>query len=663
MAELHPSSEAVLLSQEGLELQSLRLDPHQRRLDWTSLDQVNPELIQVLQAVEDQRFLQHDGIDWQAFLGNLTHLHMTRGTSTLSMQVAAELDTNLGMGGQRSLWQKFCQMRAAWQLELHWSKAQILEAYLNLCFGRGEFQGIEATTQAILRKSPQSLDLGEIYFLVALLGNPDAPLDKALQRTCKLYQKLQKAPCTFISTLQNNLQRLRLSSAGLAPHAARLLLHQGGQSFKSTLSQPLQIFASQALQRRLRELIGQRVEDGALIVLDNRTGSVLAYVASSGPLSQSQFVDGIQAQRQAGSTLKPFLYQMALEQGMSPADLIEDSPLNLSTDLGIYAPQNYDHRFQGWVSLRRALASSMNIPTLKILDAVGLSAFYERLQNLGFQLPSDADFYGPTLALGSAEVSLWNLSQAYLCLARRGHCLKANFDGNSKPSFQLDSISSFLIAHILSDPSARAWGFGLDNVFNTPYWSAAKTGTSKGMRDNWCLGWSQHYTVGVWVGNFSGAEMGNVSGLSGAAPLWLDLMNFLHSHLQSLPPNPPSGLQHLAVQFAKGQESPRKEYLRPGQKSGLISPPPSLNQEYLLSPSDGEVIALDPEIPAPNQRLLIRRRANANLHLWIDGQDHGSDPKLLWFPRPGHHRIQVVDSQMRVLDSAKIWVKALRAHS
>lgn len=656
----HHSSEAVLLSREGEELQSLRLDTLGRRLDWIPLDSISPELKLTIIKLEDQRFYSHDGIDFAALFGNLSHPTQFRGASTLSMQVASLLNPGLGQGGHRSFLQKIRQMRHAWKIENFWTKNQILEAYLNLSTFRGEYQGIRAASQALFRKAPQSLDLGESYFLASLLRKPDDDLEHVQSRACKLYQLYEKqSQCTAVQGAANNLQKLKLSQVGLAPHAARFLLEHPGQSLRSSISRPIQEYVIHAMQRRLQELAGQRAEDASVVVLDNATGEVMAYVASSGVLSKSAFVDGIRAKRQAGSTLKPFLYEQALEQGLDASSLLDDSPMNFTSEMGIYSPQNYDHKFQGWVSVRRALASSMNIPTLRVLDRVGLSSFYDRLENLGFDLDQASDFYGPTLALGSAELSLWQLSQAYMCLARQGNCIQAHFElgHNQKGKQVMQEDAAFVISDILSDPTARAWGFGLDNVLNTPFWSAAKTGTSKGMRDNWCLGYSTRYTVGVWVGNFSGEEMGNVSGVSGAAPLWLDVMKFIHSTAIPTEPSIPAGVHQDAVRFSHGKEGPRLEYYLDGHHGGLSRPPRPRSQELLLSPNDGEIIALDPEIPEQSQKLMIRRQGSDSLHLYMNGRDLGTSSTVLWFPIPGKHLLQVVDSKQRVLDSASFLVK------
>jgi penicillin-binding protein 1C len=261
---------------------------------------------------------------------------------------------------------------------------------------------------------------------------------------------------------------------------------------------------------------------------------VLAWVGSSGGgLSQAPQVDGVLARRQAGSTLKPFLYGLALEERrLTAASLLDDSPLNLATASGLYMPQNYDQQYKGAVSLRTALASSLNIPAVRTLVMVTPERLFQRLQALGVKLPESGDFYGYSLALGSADISLLALTNAYRALAAGGRSqpVRAVLNAPAVPPTQvMDGNVAWIIGDILSDGSARARTFGLDSPLSTRFWSAVKTGTSKDMRDNWCIGYSARYTVGVWVGNASGESMWNVSGVTGAAPVWQDVMHYLHA--------------------------------------------------------------------------------------------------------------------------------------
>src|SRR3546814_172988 len=314
----------------------------------------------------------------------------------------------------------------------------------------------------------------------------------------------------------------------LAAHFARLALGQGRQAgasmprvVETTLDAGLQRFAIKSVSRNLQALGMDNVRDAAVLVLDNRKGQVLAYVGSSGHLSAAAQVDHVRALRQAGSTLKPFLYAQALEQQrLTMASLLNDSPLDIPTGNGLYIPQNYDKRFSGWVSARTALASSLNIPALRVLLMISPDAFARRLVELGLPLDQSGDFYGYSLALGSADVTLLSLTNAYRAFAAGGLYSPARYllDAPGRvqgiediaPQRVMSAEAAWIVGDVLSDRQARARTFGLDSPLSTPFWTAVKTGTSKDMRDNWCIGWSQDYTVGVWVGNSGGASMRDV---------------------------------------------------------------------------------------------------------------------------------------------------------
>ncbi len=284
----------------------------------------------------------------------------------------------------------------------------------------------------------------------------------------------------------------------------------------------------------------------------------------------ARYVDGIQARRQPGSALKPLLYGMALEQRLlTAASLLEDTPLDLSVLGGLYRPKNYDERFRGLVTVRTALAASLNIPAVRTLELVGVEAFVQQLRRLGFEGMSEAgEYYGPSLALGSVDVSLGELVNAYRALANGGvwsplHLMAS--EPEAKPARRVFSEqTAFLLSHILSDRDSRSVTFGLENPLATHFWSAVKTGTSKEMRDNWCIGYTRHYTVGVWVGNLFGEPMRNVSGVTGAAPIWLEVVSWLHHARPSPPISPPPGVLATRVTFPAEVEPGRTEWFLRG---------------------------------------------------------------------------------------------------
>ncbi|MFH2123609.1 MAG: penicillin-binding protein 1C [Pseudomonadota bacterium] len=691
-------SEAWLLARDGQQLQSLRVDMQIRRFPWTRLDEMSTALLRAVILSEDKRFYEHHGVDWTA-AGNAAWNNLwderIRGASTITMQLAGLLEEDSKRHGRRTLFEKISQTTAALQLEKSWSKKQILEAYLNLVNFHGEYQGIAAMSRNLFGKWPDGLNEQESALAAAQLRSPNAPPHVVNKRACALLTEMSRAgECTNLSTLAylaftNNLRRNETTSSH-APHLARKLLTDPGRQLKSSLDADLQILATASLHRHLADLTEQNAQDGAVLVLDNVSGEVLAWVGSSGDLSAAAAVDGITALRQAGSTLKPFLYALALEdRSLTPASLIEDAPLTLETGNGLYTPQNYEPQYQGWVSVRMALAGSLNIPAVKTLVRLGPDTFLQRLQLLGFDcLKKEGDWYGFSLALGSADVSVLILANAYRTLANGGRWSPLRVTPGRLPSpapcgnggcagvftgvehSVFTPEAAFLVADILSDPAARAGTFGLESWLSTPYWTAVKTGTSKDMRDNWCAGFSQHYTVVVWIGNAAGDPMHNVSGISGAAPVWREVMDWLHRgdpiHARpihtSQPPIPPPGVVQTAIRFEPPKEPPRQEWFLAGSEREVIVAAGNQSLARIEYPANGAILALDPDIPPQRQRLALRlsAAAGAGWQWRMDNQTIGrADSKLLWLPQAGHHRLVLTDEEGKEIDAAGFEIRAL----
>ncbi len=423
-------SAAYLVDRHGEVLDSARIDFGVRRLQWVPLESVSPALIRALIDGEDRRFFEHRGVDWRAvpaaLYAQIVH-GRARGASTLSMQLASMLTGQRRGGGAVRNWsRKWSQVLTAYALESHWSKQQILEAYLNLVEFRGELQGVGAAAQVLAGKLAAGLSVPESQVLAALLPEPGAAVARVAARACaRARQQAGPVDCNSIRAAAEQMSRRneRADPAqSLAPHLSAALLTRPGERVQTTLDASIQRAARDILREHLRDLSDRNVRDGALIVVDNASGDVLAYVGSAGPASRARQVDGVRARRQAGSTLKPFLYELALEKRyLTAASLLDDSPLNLDTGTGLYIPQDYDHEFKGLVSVRTALGNSLNVPAVRTLVLVGVEPFRNRLSDLGYAgIDEDGAFYGFSLALGSAEVSLWEQAQAYRALARGG---------------------------------------------------------------------------------------------------------------------------------------------------------------------------------------------------------------------------------------------------
>jgi penicillin-binding protein 1C len=290
---------------------------------------------------------------------------------------------------------------------------------------------------------------------------------------------------------------------------------------------------------------------------------------------------------------------------------------------------------------------------------VGPELFVERLRAFGFEyVAQDGDYYGYSLALGSAEVSLWQLTNAFRALSNGGVLAPLKLTPGAKSAAQrvADRAASYIVTDILSDRAARSITFGLSNPLAARFWAAVKTGTSKDMRDNWCVGFSPRYTVGVWVGNFDGTPMWDVSGVTGAAPLWLEIMNHLHPGGVSAPPLPP-GIETVHVAFEPPVEAPRQELFLSGTAVERVEvKAPEKTYPGIIYPGDGEIIAVDPDIPSELQRVRFEAVGMSSDAQWrLNGELLASG--VLWRPQPGKWLLTLHDSAGHQLDHVSFEVR------
>jgi penicillin-binding protein 1C len=708
-------ADTLLLDRHGQAVQTVRTDLQARRLPWVPLCAISPALQAAVRASEDRHFDTHHGVDWAALADAAVGLadgNAHRGASTITMQLAGLIDPALALpAGGRSVAGKLRQVAAALVIERQWRKPEILEAYLNLAPFRGEQVGVAALSQTLFQKLPSGLNFVESALAAALLRAPNAAPALVGRRACSILQALGRAPdCPTVE----GLAPLALvgGSAGppsgqpvqdepLAPHAARQALAQwraqhGNQrppaQIASTLDAGLQRFARDALRQQLAEVRDRGVEDGAVVVLDNASGDVLAWVGSSGALSQAAQVDGVLALRQPGSALKPFLYELAIEhRWVTAASVLQDTPERLQTGAGLYIPQNYDHTFKGPVTVRTALGASLNVPAVRTLVMVTPDRLARRLVALGLPLSHPGDYYGYSLALGSAEVSLLSLTNAYRALAQGGlyappHGVlpaEPSARGNVRAVRAMDAGASFIVADILADDAARVPTFGLGSALATRYAASVKTGTSKDMRDNWCIGFNHDVTVGVWVGNASGAPMHDVSGVTGAAPVWRRVLDEAQRRAPQAgagtvaptvraglamagasagsPGRPPLALQWRRVTFQQGIEPARREWFLPGtaQSEVRLASPSGVAPRPIVSPQDGVVLALDPDIPhaAQSLRFAAVQGLRAGAFWQLDAKRLGPARAIDWPLWPGRHRLALVGADQQMLDEVQFEVR------
>ncbi len=517
-----------------------------------------PHIVAAVLAAEDARFYEHFGIDARAVVRALGQAAMhggwVSGASTITQQLARNV-----VPRPRTLAGKWREMIIALRIERELDKNAILEEYLSRIEFGPRVRGLEAASRAYFDKPARRLDLAEAALLAALprgptLYDPSRSTARAKLRRDRILERMLAAGAMPRETIENALAQpirlTRLQRTDGAPHLVRAL-GQGKlvpgvsvaelREVRTTLDGKLQAEA-EALTRATVERLGPNdASAAAVLVVDNASREVLAYVGSpdfwsSRALGQN---DGVRARRQPGSTLKPFVYATAFDSlGYSAATLLPDVELHLPTPQGDYAPKNYDGRFHGPVRLRQALASSLNVPAVYTVQRAGVDRTLELLHRMGFaSLDREPSEYGAALALGDGEVTLAELAAAYATLANEGeyeplsyvaggmsHAGKAFRVAERERSRALSRTTALLLVDLLSDTAERESSFGRDSVLEFPFPVAAKTGTSKGNRDNWTVGFTKEVTVAVWVGNFDGHPMLRSSGITGAGPLFHDVM-------------------------------------------------------------------------------------------------------------------------------------------
>lgn len=655
-------SEQVFYDRNQNLLQSQRVNFQFRSIGWLDIDEVPEHFIQALLHSEDKEFWEHSGVNSLSFLNSVAQWFRggkVRGASTITMQWVGMYYPDLRpQKGSRSFAQKLKQIQRAPEWEEVWTKNQILSAYLNWLPFRGELRGLKTAVFAFFKKSPKSLTPNESYLLVAMIRSPNASLELLEKRACKIKKDFEpEADCSELKDISPSF--LKTEIATLSANSFNLGNRSYWEKLTSftTISLPLQNKILDLIQNHIKPLASQNVHEASVIVIENKSGEVLSYVSNVG-WSLARDMDLIQMKRQAGSTLKPFVYAEALEmKKLTAATLIEDSRAELADFQGSYMPSNYDHAYHGSVTVRQALGSSLNIPAVKAIQMIDHSDFVEKLRSLGVSELKPAYFYGPSLALGTADITLIELTNAYRSLANDGLYSKPvlfsdSSGNNSNKQIQVFRPEvAFLITSILSDREARSFSFGWESSLSTSFPTAVKTGTSQDMRDNWCIGYSPIFTVGVWVGNANGEPMHDVTGITGAGPIWRETMEILHEKTGSMVWEKPQGV-HFDPTY--------NDYFENGSELPLGAPKevkPRLVK--ITSPLSNSIFGFDPDIPQGRQKVFLKLSLYRKGLFWFwNGKRlvEALSPYPLQLV-PGEHQIQLRDTDDKVIDQIKFEVR------
>lgn len=608
-------------------------------------------------AAEDKRFRDHSGVDWRATLraaaSVVRHGRFTSGGSTITQQLI-----KLAEPRPRIFRTKVLEALQAMRLEQVWGKERILCEYLNrLDYGNRQI-GCDQAARFYFGKPVHQLGLGEAALLAGLPQrpswlNPLHHLDRALGRRQWILDRMRINGVVSEAEVRRakaNPVKLALAPRAFnAPHFTDLALTLAGREtspVRTTLDLETQREVRRILRNRLIGLREHNVRNGAVVVIENASGAVRALVGSPDFFSSDGGrINGAWIPRSPGSALKPFLYSLALERGWSPESVLRDEPTDFPTPSGLYRPANYDRRFMGPVRLREALANSRNVPAVGLLSELGgPEVLRRRLHELGLAtITRSAEYYGPGLALGNAEVRLLELVNAYACLARLGGYRPYRLL-ETQPVGEVEVVgdprAAWRIADILSDNEARAYAFGYDSPLRFGFQVACKTGTSSDFRDNWALGYTPEFTVGVWVGNADASPMRNVSGVTGAGPVLHGVFEYLHGRFGTGWFQRPPGLDPRMVRVTEAHEgeSPWK----------------------ILTPMDGTVFYLDGDLPQEGGVIPLRATSSARVRWRSESLDCGEeDGEAVARLAPGEHQLTATDETTGESRAIRIMVKRL----
>lgn len=726
-----------ILDRNGVLLRSTRAEDGTRGR-WVPLAEIDPDLIVAFLAVEDRRFWDHHGVDLRAVgraaRDNWRAERVVSGASTITMQLARLLDR--GARGWRS---KFSETAWALRLERHVPKQVILEQYLNRVHLGQNTAGVGAAAAHYMGAAANELSVGEAALLAGLAHAPSrdnpvtSPRRAVARRRVALARMVRVGAVPEETAARANEEPAltrRAREPFLAPHFTTRVLQEVEAAAEARGEQLSEVTAGvrrdlvltttidaglqtelEAEARQAVTLLADRgVKQAAIVVLDNASGGVLAWVGSPDfwePAAGQ--TDMVTSARQPGSALKPFLYALAFDRGVTAATVLADVPTSFNTVSGTYQPRNYDRRFRGPVRAREALASSYNVPAVLLAQRLGTGALLHTLHLAGFgSLRRTSEHYGLGLALGNGDVTLMEIANGYRVLANGGvyrgwHWRDGETSAPGDGRRVVSRAAATLVLDVLADAAARVPGFGVATPFDFPFPAAVKTGTSRHFTDNWAVAVTGNFTVAVWAGDVRGRPMEGVSGVTGAGPLLhrAVVMTAARYAPGDLPSPEAASLTPAQICRVSGmlatRECPgvrewfvagtapvqRDDWVRGGRvrlpaeyaswvaQAGQgfvidhdpdwVDPRDRIDPDAtfeprtrvaepagfrITSPADGDVYRMPPGVPRDYATLALRAAGEAGAVRWfVDGAPHEAQR---WALRPGAHVIRAIAASGRV---------------
>ncbi len=709
--EARPSVE--VFDRRGVRLYEARSDRGTRG-EWLPPDALPPMVVAATLAAEDHRFPSHPGVDpvalTRALSRNVRAGRITEGGSTITQQVVALAEARAGRPASRTVPGKLREAVLALRLEQRLTKREILSRYLALAPYGNQVEGVARASRYYFGVPASDLTPAQAAYLAALPQQPgrfnprrDAALARPRQHRIlrRMAEEGWLAPGALQAALAEEIRITAEEPESLAPHWVRQVLNapeaycsargdaRASTGCHTSLDAALQRTVLGILRAKQAQLAAHDAHQAAVVVLDNATGQWLVWATIGSD------IDAATTPRQPGSALKPFVYAAAFERGWHPGQVLADVPSTFPTaEPGIlYSPRNYDGRFRGPMRARVALAGSENVPAVALASEIGVASIADLLRHAGLTtLDRSAAHYGLGLTLGNAEVRLDELVRAYARLV-------------SDRAF-LSPEAAFWITDILADPEARRFAFGEGSSLDLPFPVAVKTGTSQAYHDNWTIGYTADLTVGVWVGNLDRTPLRQSSGVTGAGPIFYDVMLAAVEHTRGALPlfdttpilAPPSGLREVTLCAVSGLTAGAacparvREWLprhapdttctwHHHSDRGLVTVYPDVYRQWattmtgwrddemarwrggevatgrpfrITSPASGATYLIDPTLRREFQSLSLKASGAVGRVEWrLDGQLLGTtvEAALTWPLRPGTHRFVATDAEGRTAES------------